>query len=75
MLLKFKKRYVDNGKTMSGIIKTFKNEESIMTSDVWHTVEIGLLSTVMGPRIIMKVDGKTAVDYIDESNVVADELG
>ena len=69
------RRTVKNGSEVTDIIKTFKNEESIMTSDVWHTVETGVLSTVMGPRIIVKVDGKTAVDYIDESEYVADELG
>ena len=69
------RRTVKNGSEVTDIIKTFKNEESIMTSDVWHTVETGVLSTVMGSRIIVKVDGKTAVDYIDESEYRADELG
>lgn len=57
------------------IVKTFVNEESIMTSDVWHTVEMGVLTTTQGPRILMKVDGKTAVDYIDNSGEPADQLG
>lgn len=69
------KRYIQNGAMQVQILKTYANEESIMTSDVWHTIETGLLSTVMGPRIIVKVDGKTVVDYIDETEHIADQAG
>lgn len=74
-MFEVQKRYKQNGNTVAQIIKTFVNEESIMTSNVWHTVEMGVLSTVQGPRILMKVDGKTAVDYIDNSGEPADQLG
>lgn len=74
-VFEIQRRMRKNGELLGETIKTFKNEESIMTSDVWHTVETGVLSTVLGPRIILKVDGKTAVDYIDESEYKTDELG
>ena len=69
------KRYKENGNIVAQILKTYANEESIMTSDVWHTIETGVLSTVMGPRILVKVDGKTIVDYTDEAKPAANEAG
>ena len=59
----------------SNIIKTYPNEESIITSDVWYTIETGVLSTVIGPRIIVNVNGKTIVDYIDTGDNRVDDLG
>lgn len=69
------KRAKVNGAVQTGIVKTFANEESICTSGVWYTVETGVVSTVMGPRIIVKIDGKTVVDYVDTADVTCDELG
>lgn len=69
------KRYKHDGRVDTSIIKTFSNEESICTSDVWYTIETGVLSTVLGPRIIVRIDGKTAVDYVDTSDTPADEIG
>lgn len=69
------KRYKHDGKVDTSIIKTFANEESICTSDVWYTVETGVLSTVLGPRIVLKFNGKTAVDYVDTTDTPADEVG
>ena len=69
------KRVKANGTVLTSIPKTFANEESICTSGVWYTVETGVLSTVMGPRIIVKIDGKTVVDYVDTEELTCDELG
>ena len=69
------KRYKHDGRVDTSIIKTFSNEESICTSDVWYTIETGVLSTILGPRIIVRIDGKTAVDYVDTSDTPADEIG
>lgn len=70
------KRYYDNNHVLrSNIIKTYPNEESIITSDVWYTIETGVLSTVIGPRIIVNVNGKTIVDYIDTGDNRVDDLG
>lgn len=69
------KRYKHDGRVDTSVIKTFSNEESTCTSDVWYTVETGVISTVLGPRIIVKIDGKTAVDYVDTSDTPADEIG
>ena len=51
----------------SGIIKEYVNEESIMTSDKWYTCEIGCVDTPFGPRIIMNIEGRNIIDYIDNS--------
>ena len=34
-----------------------------------------VLSTILGPRIIVRIDVKTAVDYVDTSDTPADEIG
>lgn len=48
-------RYTDKS---SGIIATFSNDESNLTSDVWYTVDAGLLSTPLGPGILLKTGDK-----------------
>ena len=65
-------RYTDKS---SGIIATFSNDESKLTSDVWYTVDVGLLSTPLGPRILLKTGDKVLIDYIDRSGEKADQLG
>lgn len=65
-------RYTDKS---SGIIATFSNDESKLTSDVWYTVDAGLLSTPLGPRILLKTGDKVLIDYIDRSGEKADQLG
>ena len=69
------KRAKVNGTVQTSIAKTFANEESICTSGVWYTIETGVVSTVMGPRILVKIDGKTVVDYVDTADIICDELG
>ena len=65
-------RYTDKS---SGIIATFSNDESKLTSDVWYTVDAGLLSTPLGPRILLKTGDKVLIYYIDRSGEKADQLG
>ena len=70
-----KRYYNTNGAFIGGIVKTYLNEESIMTSDRWYDVEMGLLSSPMGPRILMKIDGKTVIDWVDTSDTPINERG
>ncbi len=57
-----------------GIIATFVNEDKIL-SDTWYDMEIGKINTYNGCRIIMKVDGKTIIDYIDASEYARKDEG
>ncbi len=74
-VFEIQKRYRRNGSLNAEMIKTFANEESILTSNIWYTIETGVISTAIGPRIVIKVDGKTVVDYVDTSENCPDELG
>ena len=74
-VFEIQKRYRKNGSLAAEMIKTFANEESILTSNIWYTIETGVISTVLGPRIVVRVDGKTVVDYVDTSENRTDDLG
>lgn len=59
----------ENGQVTGGIIGTVANEESIMTSGKWYDVEIGCVKTPFGTRVIMNIDGKNIVDFLDSSEM------
>ena len=74
--IEVQRRSVVNGVTQSGVIDVFNNNENILTGDVWYTIETGLLSSTMGPRILLKVNGKTVLDWTDTSKEgVISDLG
>ncbi len=54
------------GSAANGIVATFVNEDKIL-SDTWYDFEIGKINTYNGTRIIMKVDGKTIIDFVDST--------
>lgn len=65
-----------NGVRQASIPDVFNNNENIITGDVWYTIETGLLSSTMGPRIVLKVDGKIVLDWTDTSKEgVISDLG
>lgn len=70
-----KRYYNESGNITAEIITNALNEESIMKSDKWYTIESGILSSPMGPRVIFKIDGKTIIDYVDTSDNLANEAG
>lgn len=75
-IFEIQRRYwKDDGGIAAEILGTVVNEESIMTSGKWYTIEIGCVKTPFGTRIIMNIEGKPVVDFLDSTGLALEPDG
>ena len=74
-VIEVQRRLMNGGKLTTKLIEKIPNDESIINTGDWYDIETGILYSEKGPRIVLKANGKTIVDYTDESEYAIYKIG